>query len=56
MSDKTKITIVTVAVIGLLCSIAMLKGIDGALYMTSLAILGYVLGYGTKEIKDKLIK
>jgi len=56
MTDKTIVTIITVAIVGILCGIAMLKGIDGALYMTSLAILGWVLGYGTKTVKDKLAK
>lgn len=56
MDDKTKITIIAVIAVFILCGIAMLKGIDGAIYMTSLALIGGLAGYELKNIKNNLTK
>jgi len=56
MTDKTKITLTTVIVIAVLATIAMLKGIDGALYMTALTLIGGLAGYELKTVKDKFTK
>jgi len=56
MTDKTLISISAILVIGILCSIAMLKGIDGALYMSSLAVIGGIAGYQIKGLKNNITK
>lgn len=56
MTDKTKIVLTAIAAVTILAGIAMFKGIDGALYLSSLAIIGGLAGYELKNLKDKIIK
>lgn len=53
MTDKLIITSIAILSVAILTAIAMFKGIDGALYMTSLAVIGGLAGYELKVIKDK---
>jgi len=54
MKDKTIISLTAIASIAILTGIALFKGIDGALYMSSMAIIGGIAGYTFKELKDKI--
>ena len=56
MMNKTLIIVSAIIIIGLLTSIAILKGIDGAIFMSSLSIIGGLAGYELKRIKDNHIK
>jgi len=56
MKDKTIIALAAILAIVILTGIAVYKGIDGALYMSSLAIIGGIAGYTFKEPINKLIK
>ena len=53
----TKPTIVLTAIIGvvILVAIAMLKGIDGAVYMSGLTIIGGLAGYEIKNFETQRI-
>ena len=52
--DQTLIIVVAIISILIMECIALLKGIDGALLMTSLAIVGGLAGYELKAIKNGL--
>ena len=54
MLDKTTITITAIITIAILTGIAMFKGIDGAIFMTVIAVIGGLAGYELKSVKDKL--
>lgn len=46
-------TVVAMAVIGLLAWRALSMGIDGALFMTSVAVIGGLGGYEVKALVEK---
>jgi len=52
--DQTLIIVVAIISILIMECIALLKGIDGALLMTSLAIVGGLAGYEVRTIKNHL--
>lgn len=56
MRDKTIISIVAIISILILTALAIYKGINGALFMSSIAIIGGIAGYTFKELKDKFEK
>lgn len=52
MHDKTKIIILAILVVTLLEIIALFKGIDGAVFMSALSIIGGLAGYHIKGLND----
>jgi len=55
MKYKTLIILAAIVSITILEGIALLKGIDGALFMSSLALVGGLAGYELKDMKDKIL-
>lgn len=56
MNEKTLISVVAISAIVVLESVALLCGVNGALFMGSLALVGGIAGYEIKDIKNHLIK
>jgi len=56
LKDQTIISVVGIISISVLTGIALLKGINGALFMTGIAIIGGIAGYELKALKEKLNK
>ena len=52
MKDKAIVTIVAIVCITVLEALALLKGIDGALFSLSLSVIGGLVGYKFKEVKE----
>lgn len=52
MKNNTKITITAIAVIGILEAIALLKGVNGALFALVLSVIAGLAGYEIKKFKD----
>jgi len=56
MNDKTLITITAISIICVLEVVALLKGIDGALFGLVVAAISGLAGYELKNIKDNIVK
>jgi len=56
MKDETIISLTAIFSILLLTSVALLKGIDGALFMSAVAIIGGIAGYELKTFVDRSSK
>lgn len=52
MQPHTKITITAIAAITMLELTALAKGIDGTLYMLSIAMISGLAGYKLKDLKE----
>ena len=52
MRDKAIVTIVAIVCITILEAIALSKGIDGALFSLTLSVIGGLVGYKFKEVKE----
>ena len=56
MKETTLISVVAISAVAVLESVALICGVDGALFMSSLALIGGIAGYEIKNIKNNLIK
>lgn len=53
MKDHTILSLVTIGVITIIETIALLKGIDGAILMISFSLIGGIAGYEIKSFQNK---
>ena len=56
MKEETLISMVGIFAVVVLESVALLCGVDGALFMSSLALVGGIAGYEIKNVKNHLEK
>lgn len=56
MTNKTLITATGILCVTILTLFAMHKGIDGAMFMTALAVIGGLAGYELRTLKEKVNK
>ena len=56
MTDKYEIIAIAIITIGILELVALLKGLDGALFASVLTIIGGLAGYGVKAVQNKITK